>query len=55
MNVVSRLTQLIGNMYPITEPEIKGYIGRIVESFTEDQIHDCLEQDVSYVRKIKQK
>ena len=55
MNVVNRLTQLIGNLYPITEPEIKNYIGRIVESFTEDQIHDCLEQDVSYVRKIKQK
>jgi len=55
MNVVDRLTQLIGNMYPITEQEIKKYIGRIVGSFSEDQIRDCLEQDVSYVRKIKKK
>ncbi|MGZ4953510.1 MAG: DEAD/DEAH box helicase [Methylobacter sp.] len=55
MNLTARLTNLIGNMYPITEPEIKKYIGRIVESFNEDQIHDCLERDVSYVKKIKQK
>jgi type III restriction enzyme len=55
MNLTARLTTLIGNMYPITEPEIKKYISRIVDSFDADQIHDCLERDVSYVRKIKQK
>jgi type III restriction enzyme len=55
MNVTARLVQLIGNMYPIDDGEVKKYIGRIVESFSEDQIRDCLERDVSYVRKIKQK
>lgn len=55
MNLTARLTDLIGNMHPITDQEIKKYIGRIVESFSEAQIRDCLERDVSYVRKIKQK
>jgi type III restriction enzyme len=55
MNLIARLAQLIGNMYPIADQEVKKYIGRIVESFSEDQIRDCLERDVSYVRKIKQK
>jgi type III restriction enzyme len=55
MNVTARLVQLIGNMYPIDDNEVKKYIARIVEAFSEDQIRDCLERDVSYIRKIKQK
>ncbi len=55
MNVTARLVQLIGNMYPIDDGEIKKYIRRIVEDFSEEQIRDCLERDVSYIRKIKQK
>lgn len=55
MNLTARLANLIGNMYPITDQEVKKYIGRIIESFSEAQIRDCLERDVSYVRKIKQK
>ncbi len=55
MNLNARLTKLIGNMYPITEPEIKNYISRITESFSESQIHEGLDRDIYYVRKIKQK
>jgi type III restriction enzyme len=55
MNLTARLANLIGNMYPITDQEIKKYIARIVESFSECQIRDCLERDIAYVRKIKQK
>lgn len=54
-DLVARITQLIGNMYPITDPEIKKYIHRIVEAMDFEQIRDCLERDVAYVRKIKQK
>ena len=54
-NVTTRLAQLIGNMYPITDPEVKKYVQRIVEAMTPEQIRDCLERDVAYVRKIKQK
>lgn len=54
-NVTARLTQLIGNLYPITDPEVKKYVERIVEAMSPEQIRDCLERDVAYVRKIKQK
>ena len=54
-NLVTRLTELIGNMYPITDPEVKEYVRRIVAGMNTDQVRDCIERDVSYVRKIKQK
>lgn len=55
MNIVSRLTELVGNMYPITDPEVKEYIRRVVNSMNTEQLRDCLERDVAYVRKIRQK
>jgi type III restriction enzyme len=54
-DVIFRLVQLIGNMYPIADQEIKQYVSRIVGAFSEEQIRDCLERDVAYVRKIKEK
>lgn len=54
-NLVTRLTDLIGNMYPITDPEVKEYVRRIVAGMSADQVRDCIERDVAYVRKIKQK
>lgn len=55
MNLVSRLADLVGNMYPITDPEVKEYIRRVVTGMSAEQIRDCIERDVAYVRKIKQK
>jgi type III restriction enzyme len=55
MNLVSRLAELIGNMVPITDPEVKSYIRRVVTGMTTEQLRDCIERDVAYVRKIKQK
>jgi len=54
-NLAARLADMIGNMYPIADREIRSYIKRIMEGFTADQLHDCLERDYSYVAKIKQK
>lgn len=54
-NVTARIAQLIGNMYPMTDPEVFAYVERIVQNLTDEQIRDCLERDVAYVRKIKQK
>jgi type III restriction enzyme len=54
-NVTARITQLIGNMYPITDPEIKQYVTKIVNGMEAEQLQDCLERDVSYMSKIKQK
>ena len=55
MNLVSRLAELVGNMVPITDPEVKAYIRRVVTGMNAEQIRDCIERDVAYVRKIKQK
>jgi type III restriction enzyme len=55
MNLVSRLAELVGNMYPITDPEVKEYIRRVVNGMNAEQIRACIERDVAYVRKIKQK
>ncbi|MDP2416479.1 MAG: DEAD/DEAH box helicase family protein [Hydrogenophaga sp.] len=54
-NLVTRLTELIGNMYPISDPEVKAYVRRIVSDMSADQVRDCIERDVAYVRKIKKK
>lgn len=54
-NLVARLANLIGNMYPITDPEVKEYVRRVVTGMNAEQIRDCIERDVAYVRKIKQK
>jgi type III restriction enzyme len=55
INLVSRLSELVGNMYPITDPEVKEYIRRVVTGMNAEQVRDCIERDVAYVRKIKQK
>jgi type III restriction enzyme len=54
-NLVTRLADLLGNMYPITDTEVKEYVRRIVAGMSADQVRDCIERDVAYVRKIKQK
>lgn len=54
-DVAARLAGLIGNMWPITDPELRKYVSRIIESFTPEQIRDCLDRDVAYARKIKVK
>ena len=54
-NLTARLASLIGNMYPIADKEVSGFIKRIIEALTAEQLHDCFERDYSYVAKIKQK
>lgn len=54
-NLVSRLAELVGNMLPITDPEVKEYIRRVLAGMDAQQIRDCIERDLAYVRKIKHK
>jgi type III restriction enzyme len=51
----ARFCDLIGNMYPIADKEIKAYVNRILENMDTEQLHDCLERDFIYGAKIKQK
>jgi len=53
--LVLRLCVLIGNMYPIADQEVRGYVRRILESMTAEQMHDCIEREYSYRDKIKTK
>lgn len=50
-----RLCELIGNMYPLKDQEVKGYVRRILEGMKAEQLHDCIEREYSYRDKIKAK
>jgi type III restriction enzyme len=54
-NLTAQIMDIIGNMYPITEHEIKKYIHKILEDFTDEQFHDFLNHHYSYTSKIKEK
>jgi type III restriction enzyme len=53
--VNARFCQLIGDMYPIADREIKEYVRRILAQMSTEQLRDCLERDIVYGSKIKQK
>lgn len=55
LSLTARLFDLIGNLYPIDDNDAKRYLTRIVDAMDEEQIRDCLERDVAYVKKIRQK
>ncbi|MBA2611909.1 MAG: DEAD/DEAH box helicase family protein [Bacteroidetes bacterium] len=54
-NLTAQIMAIIGNMYPITEHEIKKYVHKLVEDFTDEQYHDYLNHHYSYTSKIKEK
>lgn len=54
-NITKQIVDRIGNMYPISESEIKKYVLKIAEDFTDEQSRDFLEHDYTYTAKIKDK
>ncbi|TPE41503.1 DEAD/DEAH box helicase [Pontibacter mangrovi] len=50
-----QIMQLIGNMYPIAEQEVKIYVERILSKLTTEQLRDFLSRKYSYTDKIKKK
>lgn len=54
-DIVYHLNEVMGNLYPIPEQEIKLYIQRILESMTVEQLRDILVRRLSYADKIKAK
>jgi len=54
-NFTSRIMAIIGNMYPITEHEIKKYIYKLLEDFTDERYQDFANHEYSYATKIKEK
>ena len=54
-DITHQMMQIIGNMYPIPDQEIKVYIGRILNSMNTEQLRDILVRKWSYTDKIKSK
>jgi type III restriction enzyme len=54
-DMVHRMMQLIGNMYPIPDEQIRQYLERIVSSFDAERMKDFVNREYSYRDKIKKK
>jgi type III restriction enzyme len=54
-DITHQVMQIIGNMYPIADQEIKLYLNRILNNFTTEQLRDILVRRWSYTDKIKTK
>jgi len=54
-DVAFRLSKAIGDLHPIEDRDINGYVSRILETLNSEQIHDCLTNEYQYSRKIKAK
>ena len=54
-DITHQMMQIIGNMYPIADQEIKVYIGRILNGMNAEQLRDILVRKWSYTDKIKTK
>ncbi|MBF8963006.1 DEAD/DEAH box helicase family protein [Pontibacter sp. FD36] len=53
--LTARMMQLIGNMYPISDAEVKGYLRRVFDSFDAERSTDMLRNELSYRDKIREK
>ncbi len=54
-NFSKRIVDLMGKQDPVTEPEVKKYVARILEQFTDEQFTDLANREYSYATVIKNK
>ncbi|SOD80471.1 DEAD/DEAH box helicase [Spirosoma fluviale] len=54
-DLAHRMLQLIGNMYPIPDQQIRLYLERILSSFDAERIKDLLAREYTYRDKIRKK
>lgn len=54
-DIAHQLVQIIGNMYPIPDPEIRTYIQRVLGELSLEQLKDVLVRKLSYAARIKEK
>jgi type III restriction enzyme len=52
-DITHQIMQIIGNMYPIPDQEIKVYVKRVLEKMNAEQMRDILVRKWSYTDKIK--
>jgi len=53
-DITAQIMKKIGDMYPITDPQIKSYVGRIIEGLSESQRRDILKNAPQYTKKIRE-
>lgn len=53
-DITAQIMKKIGDMYPITDPQIKSYVGRIIEELTESQRRDILKNSPQYTKRIRE-
>jgi type III restriction enzyme len=53
--LTARMMQLIGNMYPIPDAEVKAFLRRVFESFDNERASDFLAREMTYRDKIRNK
>lgn len=54
-DLTHRMMQLVGNMYPIPDQQIRLYLERILSSFDAERLKDLLAREYTYRDKIKKK
>lgn len=54
-DIAHQIIQIVGNLYPISDQEIRKYIERILASLNPEQLQDILVRKYSYADKIKAK
>lgn len=53
--ITNQIMQKIGDMYPITDPHIKAYVGRIVDTLNESERRELLKNPNGYTKVIREK
>ena len=54
-DIAHQLVQVVGNLYPIADQEVRSYIERIINQLNAEQLQDILIRKWSYSEKIKEK
>ena len=53
--ISSIIVSKLGDMYPISEQELKKYVSRVFEELTNEQVRDIISNEFVYIQKIKKK
>ena len=54
-DISHQIMQIIGDMYPIPDQEMRSYINRVLNALNPEQLRDALIRKLPYANKIKQK
>ena len=53
--MTGRLFQLIGSLPPVTDPDIRGYVRRVLETMQPEEMDDCISRPHAFAKRIREK